>query len=58
MMHLIHNQMSKIFDIVKIRVILSIIDMSVPEVGREALIVLGGANLAAVIIGQIPSQPC
>ena len=27
---------------------------SVPEVGREALIVLGGALLAALIVGQIP----
>ncbi|UUZ76893.1 hypothetical protein LP414_05565 [Polaromonas sp. P1(28)-13] len=29
--------------------------MSVPEVAREALIVLGGAILVVVIIGQIPS---
>ncbi|CAN5166086.1 hypothetical protein BH10PSE16_BH10PSE16_43790 [soil metagenome] len=28
---------------------------SVPEIGREALIVLGGALLAALIVGQFPS---
>ena len=27
---------------------------SVPEVGREALIVLGGAIVAALVIGNIP----
>lgn len=27
---------------------------SLPEIGREALIVLGGALLAALIAGQIP----
>ena len=27
---------------------------SVPEVGREAVIVLGGALLAALIVGQFP----
>ena len=28
---------------------------SIPEVGREALIVLGGALVAALIVGQFPS---
>ena len=28
---------------------------SVPEIGREALIVIGGALLAALIVGQVPS---
>lgn len=27
---------------------------SVPEVGREALIVIGGAILAALVISQVP----
>ena len=27
---------------------------TLPEVGREALIVLGGALIAALIVGQIP----
>lgn len=26
-----------------------------PEVGREALIVLGGAILAAIVVGQFPT---
>lgn len=28
---------------------------TIPEIGREALIVVGGAILAALIIGQIPA---
>lgn len=28
---------------------------SLPEIGREALIVVGGAILAALIIGQVPA---
>lgn len=28
---------------------------SVPEIGREALIVVGGAIIAALIVGQIPA---
>lgn len=28
---------------------------SVPEVAREALIVMGGALLAALIVGRLPS---
>ena len=28
---------------------------SVPEIGREALIVLAGALLAAAIVGQLPT---
>jgi hypothetical protein len=28
---------------------------SLPEIGREALIVLGGAVLAALIVGNIPA---
>lgn len=28
---------------------------SAPEIGREALIVIGGAVLAAVIMSQVPS---
>lgn len=28
---------------------------TVPEVAREALIVIGGALLAALIIGQVPA---
>lgn len=28
---------------------------TVPEIGREALIVVGGAIIAALIVGQIPA---
>lgn len=28
---------------------------TVPEIGREALIVIGGALLAALIVGQFPA---
>lgn len=28
---------------------------SIPEIGREAVIVLAGALLAALVIGQLPS---
>lgn len=28
---------------------------SIPEIGREALIVVGGAILAALIVGNIPA---